>query len=58
MKCKACGKKINWDNSVGRLSFLVCNDCVEKIHQSCNIPRVNVLGVILWIGFKKEEKEK
>jgi hypothetical protein len=30
MKCELCYKKTDWDSSIGRPNFIVCNSCVEK----------------------------
>lgn len=30
MKCKLCYKKTDWDSSIGRPNFIVCNCCAEK----------------------------
>ena len=31
MKCRICKQKTDWDSSVGRPCFIVCNNCVEKL---------------------------
>lgn len=31
MKCKFCGKRTNMGNSVGKMSLIVCNDCVTNL---------------------------
>lgn len=31
MKCKFCGKRTSWDSSVGKMSLIVCNDCVTNL---------------------------
>ncbi len=31
MKCKVCGKRTDWDHSVGRADFLVCVKCFDSL---------------------------
>lgn len=57
MKCKMCGKRTDWDSSVGRPNFLVCNNCVEELHKFCSIRRAEITDIILFIGFKREERK-
>lgn len=33
MKCRICKQKTDWDSSVGRPAFLVCNRCVENLSE-------------------------
>lgn len=33
MKCKICERKVTWDNSYGRRSFLVCHPCFEELRK-------------------------
>ena len=57
MKCKMCGKKTDWDSSVGRDNFLICNNCVEELHNRCDVKRADIVDIILLIGFKREERK-
>lgn len=54
MKCKMCGKRTDWDSSIGKPSFIICNNCVEELHNYCNIKRTDIVDIILVIGFKRE----
>jgi hypothetical protein len=36
MKCKVCGCKTSWDNSVGTNEFIVCNHCVNTLGNQVN----------------------
>jgi hypothetical protein len=56
MKCKVCGKRTNYDESFGRDTFIVCNNCVSDISKICELEKFQVYGVILTIGFKREGK--
>ena len=55
MKCKICGRKINWDNSYGRIDFLICHPCFEelRIHYGWK-----TLDFICDIGFMIEKNKK
>ncbi len=55
MKCKICGRKINWDNSYGRREFLICHPCFEHLHKMYGW---DSLHVVLEIGLMKEEANK
>lgn len=55
MKCKICGRKINYDCSIGRDTFLVCNECAYKLAKRSSLDNIDILKVILDIGFIKEE---
>lgn len=68
MKCKICKQKTNWDSSVGRPAFIVCNHCVRQL--SNNMMKIlNVSGrdeigalcattsILLDIGYAMEGKE-
>lgn len=35
MKCEICGKKTEWDSSVGLENFLVCNACFFQLTNEC-----------------------
>ena len=56
MRCKICNKKTNYDKTVGRDSFLVCNDCVYEITTKTKLRGYNVIDIILAIGFMKEKE--
>lgn len=57
MKCKMCGKRTNWDTSVGRRNFLICNNCVEDLHYCCSVKRADIVDIILLIGFRREGRK-
>jgi len=56
MKCKVCDKKTNWDNSVGRPCYIVCNHCVESIAKANNRKFSEITMEILAKGFEIEKK--
>ena len=56
MKCKMCYSKTDYDNSIGRDNFIICNSCADELSRRFHIEPVKVLGLILAIGFKREEK--
>lgn len=67
MKCKICKQKTDWDSSVGRPAFIVCNNCVEclsntmmKILEVSEHDKIGALGAtsafILDMGYKMENK--
>ena len=70
MKCKICKQKTDWDSSVGRPCFIVCNKCVEKLsnnlinciesYKECKKygERAAMTAIILNIGYKMEENSK
>lgn len=69
MKCKLCYKKTNWDSSIGRPTFIVCNRCAEKFSQGLkamvkmynNNNDISALGlttaIILDIGLTMEQNK-
>lgn len=70
MKCKICKQKTDWDSSVGRPCFIVCNNCVEKLSKNlinyvknCEVDKkygelAAMTAIILNIGYKMEENKK
>lgn len=69
MKCKICKQKTDWDSSVGRPCFIVCNHCVHelsknmlKILEIYNHDKINAqcatTAILLDIGYKMEENKK
>ena len=58
MKCKLCNQTTDWDSSVGRLKFIVCNNCVAKIHQDMNMGFFKVTQLICKMGLMMEEREE
>lgn len=66
MKCRFCGHKTTYEKSVGRDTFIVCNDCVAKMSKTMgNILRYTdpetgrltaITAIILEVG-KALEKE-
>lgn len=71
MKCEICGKKTEWDLSVGLENFLVCNACFYQLTKECfelSNPYSSVFQFIFACGRvrekainyykEKEEKEK
>lgn len=68
MKCKICKKETDWDDSVGRPIFIVCNHCVNNLSKHMlNILKFsdkNDIGalcattaILLDIGYAMEGKE-
>jgi hypothetical protein len=68
MKCKICKQKTDWDSSVGRPAFLVCNHCVENLSKHMlkllNFSNKDDIGalcattsILLDIGYAMEAKE-
>ncbi len=55
MKCEICGKKTDWDNSVGRPCYIVCNRCVESIAKARKKHFSEITDEILKKGFKIEK---
>lgn len=58
MKCAICNKRTNWDHSVGRPCFLVCNECVEDIAKLSDTEPFEVTGIILEMGWKIEKRKE
>lgn len=58
MKCKICGKRTNWDHSVGHIDFLVCTKCFDSLTKFVEERngKVFTLDLILKMG-KLAEKE-
>jgi len=56
MKCKICGKETNWDTSVGRPCYIVCNHCVESIAKTNKKRFSEITMEILEKGYKIEER--
>lgn len=51
--CKLCGDKTDWDSSVGRPNFIVCNSCVRalaKANKYLGADIVNVTRTICLMG--------
>jgi hypothetical protein len=68
MKCKICKQKTNWDESVGRPAFIVCNHCVENLSEHMlellkfsSKDKIGALcattAILLDIGYAMEGKE-
>lgn len=69
MKCSLCYKKTDWDSSVGRPNFIVCNHCVEKFANGLKAmvqmynknDNISALGlttaIILDIGLTREHNK-
>lgn len=69
MKCKFCYKKTDWDSSIGRPNFIVCNSCAEKFSKGLSAmiqmyntnDDIGVLGlataIILDIGLTREQNK-
>ena len=55
MRCKICGKKTDWDSSVGRPCYIVCNRCVESIAKARKKHPFEITGEILKKGLKIEK---
>jgi len=58
MKCKICKRKINYNNSIGRDTFLVCTTCIQNIKKRTCLENMDVLNTILAIGFMMEDYEE
>lgn len=58
MKCKLCKKKTDWDSSVGRRSYIVCNHCVKHIAVKHNIDFSDITSEIINIGREIENLQK
>lgn len=70
MKCKICKQKTDWDSSVGRPCFIVCNHCARELSKHMlNILQVHnnhdiisaqcaITSILLDIGYKMEENKK
>lgn len=37
MKCKDCGAIITWDNSYGKVEYLICEECWNKMINDTNL---------------------
>lgn len=57
MKCQICGKKTDWDSSVGLEEFLICNSCYQEITNNLHIDFSNPLNFIFACGIVRREKE-
>ena len=53
MKCNFCNKKTDMDSSVGRIEFIVCNKCVDKIVKNTNKKYEDIVLEIIKIGIYK-----
>lgn len=69
MKCKICKQKTDWDSSVGRPCFIVCNHCIRELSKHmlnilkvCNHDIISAQSatssILLDIGYKMEENKK
>ena len=58
MKCQICGKKTDWDSSVGVEEFIVCNSCFEKVKSHLRTDACTTLDFIFVCGYIRREKEK
>lgn len=68
MKCRICKQKTDWDSSVGRPTFIVCNHCVENLSKHMlNILEFSdkndigafgaITAILLEIGYAMEKRE-
>lgn len=51
--CKLCGNNTDWDSSVERENFIVCNSCVRylaKAHKYLGTDTVNITRTICLMG--------
>lgn len=58
MKCQICGRKTDWDTSVGVEEFIVCNSCVEELKTRLHTNVSKTLSFIFACGYIRREKEK
>jgi len=58
MKCQICGRKTDWDSSVGMEEFIVCNSCCEKLKSRPHADTSTTLNFIFMCGYIRREKEK
>lgn len=58
MKCQICGRKTDWDSSVGVEEFIVCNACFEKVKNHLRTDAATTLDFIFACGYIRREKEK
>lgn len=56
MKCQICGKKTDWDSSVGMEEFIVCNSCFEEIKNYLHADTCTTLDFIFICGHLRHEK--
>lgn len=54
MKCKICGKKADWDYSVGIKQFIVCGSCFEKMKSHFHTDDCATLHLIFECGYYPE----
>ena len=57
MKCCFCGKRAKFENSVGNLDLIVCNDCVDSLvatsRDICNTCPDTALKIIVTMLISK-----
>ena len=58
MKCQICGRKTDWDSSVGMEEFIVCNSCCEKVKSHLHADTYATLNFIFACGYIRREKEE
>lgn len=51
MKCQICGRKTDWDSSVGLEKFIVCNSCFEKMKSHFHTDDCTTLHLIFACGY-------
>ena len=38
MKCSKCGQYITWDDSYGKVEYLICEDCWRQAVNETDVP--------------------
>ena len=57
MRCIFCGKKTEWEDSVGGFTILVCNNCVSVIAKKRNKDEFEISSEIMKLSHKFDALE-
>ena len=56
MKCAECKKKTTWDKSYGKIDYIVCPKCFEKIRKANNTGFIDTLQIIFEKSIDKSKE--
>ena len=56
MRCEICGRPTDWDSSVGKENYIVCNPCFYKLCKRYEHKNMEVLDFLFKIADVREER--
>lgn len=56
MRCKDCGIHITWDNSFGKVEYLICEECWHSMVLDTDLP--TAYNILMQKGTKSYENQR